>query len=136
MMDAKFCYVVQEVTCTESDVIGGSVKGVYSTLPMAQQAVKEFKKKYKKKHKDDMVLYEIIMKQLDELPMTNGDLEKTLEGLIQKGLMEPLIGEDGYFYYELTDLGKEVAKKLSKGGSWPHDLEDFYNENGGETGID
>ena len=26
--------------------------------------------------------------------------------------MEALVGEDGYFYYELTEAGKEKAKKM------------------------
>ena len=128
-MKTNFCYVVQEITCTQTEILGGSVKGVYSTLPMAQKAVKEFKKKYKKKQSDHMALYEILMHKVDDLPLTDADLEKTLEGLIKRGLMEPLVGEDGYFYYELTDLGEKVAKKLN-GGLWPQD------ENGGETGID
>ena len=128
----NFVYVVQEITCTENDVVGGIIKGVYSTLVLAQKAVREFKKKYKPRSPDDIVLYDIVVKKLDELPMTSKDLEKTLEGLIKRGLMEALVGEDGLFYYELTDKGREVAEKL-QGGSWPHNLKDYYDEQGGET---
>jgi len=134
-MKMKFCYVVQEITCTETEILGGSVKGVYSTLPMAQKAVKEFRKNHKEKHPNGMALYEILMKKIDELPITSKDLENTIERLIKQGLMQALIGEDGYFYYELTDLGEQEAKKLG-GESWPNNLKDFYDENGGDTGID
>ena len=82
-----------------------------------------------------MALYEILMKKIDELPITSKDLENTIERLIKQGLMQALIGEDGYFYYELTDLGEQEAKKLG-GESWPNNLKDFYDENGGDTGID
>ena len=134
-MKMKFCYVVQEITCTETEILGGSVKGVYSTLPMAQKAVKEFRKNHKEKHPNGMALYEILMKKIDELPITSKDLENTIERLIKQGLLEALVGEDGYFYYELTDLGEQEAKKLG-GESWPNNLKDFYDENGGDTGID
>ena len=129
----NFVYVVQEITCTENDVVGGVIKGVYSTLVLAQKSVREFKKKYKPRSPDDIVLYDIVVKKLDELPMTSRDLEKTLEGLIKRGLMEALVGEDGLFYYELTDKGREVAERLQGGGSWPHNLKDYYDEQGGET---
>jgi hypothetical protein len=130
-MKTNFCYVVQEITCTETEILGGSVKGVYTTLPMAQKAVKEFRKKYKKKQSEHVVLYEILMHKVDDLPLTDKDMEKTLEGLIKRGLMEPLVGEDGYFYYELTDLGEKMAKKLS-GGLLPKDEDEDEEENGGE----
>ena len=31
--------------------------------------------------------------------------------LMKKGMIEQLIGEDGHFYYELTEKGKKLADK-------------------------
>jgi len=40
----------------------------------------------------------------------NETLSDILIGLMKKGLVDQLIGEDGNFYYVLTDLGKETSK--------------------------
>ena len=125
----KYIYLVQEISCSEDDIIGGVIKGVYTTIPLAQAAIKEFRRE--SKDKKEKVLYDLVMKRLDYMPMTSRDMEKAIEELIQKDLMEALVGEDGLFYYELTDKGREYAEKL-RGGSWPFNLLD-YNE-GGELG--
>ena len=41
-----------------------------------------------------------------------------VEALIERGLVEPLVGEDGQFYFVLTDAGKKLAeeKKKENGG--------------------
>ena len=125
----KYVYIVQEISCTEDDIIGGVIKGVYTTIPLAQAAIKEFRRE--SKDKKEKVLYDLVMKRLDYMPMTSRDLEKAIEELIQKDLMEALVGEDGLFYYELTEKGRKHAEKL-RGGSWPFNLLD--NDEGGELG--
>tara|TARA_B100000405_G_scaffold297385_1_gene253203 strand:+ start:48 stop:461 length:414 start_codon:yes stop_codon:yes gene_type:complete len=125
----KYVYIVQEISCTEDDIIGGVIKGVYTTIPLAQAAIKEFRRE--SKDKKEKVLYDLVMKRLDYMPMTSRDMEKAIEELIQKDLMEALVGEDGLFYYELTDKGREYAEKL-RGGSWPFNLLDY--DEGGELG--
>ena len=127
----RYAYIVQEISCTEDDIVGGVIKGVYSTMPLAQAAVKEFRKESKKK--EETVLYDIVMKRLDYMPMTSRDLEQAIEELIQKGLMEALVGEDGLFYYELTDKGRKYAESI-RGGSWPFNLLDQDYDEGGELG--
>jgi hypothetical protein len=37
-----------------------------------------------------------------------------LEGLVKQGLVEPLVGEDGEFYFILTEEGRNLAKKRKK----------------------
>ena len=125
----KYVYIVQEISCTEDDIIGGVIKGVYTTIPLAQAAIKEFRRE--SKDKKEKVLYDLVMKRFDYMPMTSRDMEKAIEELIQKDLMEALVGEDGLFYYELTDKGREYAEKL-RGGSWPFNLLDY--DEGGELG--
>ena len=126
----KYVYIVQEISCTEDDIVGGVIKGVYTTIPLAQAAIKGFRRENKKKN--EKVVYDLVMKRLDYMPMTSRDLEKAIEELIQKDLMEALVGEDGLFYYELTEKGRRYAENL-RGGSWPFNLLD-HDDKGGELG--
>lgn len=47
-----------------------------------------------------LTLFENKKKELEE------SVEKTIISLMKKGIVDQLIGEDGYFYYKLTDKGK------------------------------
>ena len=49
------------------------------------------------------------------MSMYEADLEKSLESLIKDGYMEALIGEDGLFYYELTEKGKQRMRDITGG---------------------
>jgi hypothetical protein len=118
-------YVVQEITLDKNDTIEVTVIGVYSTVDKARKAIKKTKGGII--HSKDIVSeYNIITTDIDyththsEKKMSTGDAvyEKALYGLIKKGLMEALVGEDGYFYYELTEKGQkqldEIEKKIRK----------------------
>ena len=48
--------------------------------------------------------------------MDGRDLESLMMNLVNEGIMEQYIGEDGQFYFGLTELGKEVAQKISRMG--------------------
>ena len=37
-----------------------------------------------------------------------------VENLVKQGLVEPLVGEDGQFYFTLTEKGKKLAKDKKK----------------------
>ena len=37
-----------------------------------------------------------------------------VKSLMDKGVIDQLVGEDGRFYYVLTDMGKEIAKEMKK----------------------
>jgi hypothetical protein len=45
---------------------------------------------------------------------SDGTDSMIVEGLVKKGLVEPLIGEDGEFYFILTEEGKKLAEKRKK----------------------
>ena len=47
---------------------------------------------------------------------SDGTNSIVVEGLVKQGLVEPLIGEDGEFYFILTEEGKKVAEKRKKKG--------------------
>ena len=55
------------------------------------------------------ILLEYMQKDKDRLE--NG-VEKMLIKLMKRGLVDQLIGEDGHFYYVLTDSGKKIIKGL------------------------
>ena len=48
--------------------------------------------------------------------MDERDLESLMMNLVNEGIMEQYIGEDGQFYFGLTEFGKEVAQEISRMG--------------------
>ena len=48
--------------------------------------------------------------------MNERDLEVLMMSLVNEGIMEQYIGEDGQFYFGLTEFGKEVAQEISRMG--------------------
>ena len=60
-------------------------------------------------------MYDIVKVEINRMNMYEADLEKSLESLIKDGYMEVLIGEDGLFYYELTEKGKQRMRDITGG---------------------
>jgi len=69
--------------------------------------------------------YDILDFNLNEKPQILSFLEKTtrsledeitlvLMSLMDKGYVEQLIGDDGRFYYELTEKGEGIAEEMPK----------------------
>ena len=48
--------------------------------------------------------------------MDESDIESLMMNLVNEGIMEQYIGEDGQFYFGLTEFGKEVAQEISRLG--------------------
>ena len=46
--------------------------------------------------------------------MNPEELSREIEDLVKRGLVEPYIGEDGDFIFELTEIGKRVAEDIYK----------------------
>jgi|TARA_R110000765_G_scaffold246087_2_gene348213 DNA-binding MarR family transcriptional regulator len=42
------------------------------------------------------------------------EVSLAIEDLVKRGLIEPYIGEDGDFVFELTEIGKRVAEDIHK----------------------
>lgn len=70
------------------------------------------------------VTYDVLEFKMDEPPMLLGFLEKkkkaleesveeTIISLMKQGIVDQLIGEDGYFYYKLTKKGKEKLETMN-----------------------
>tara|TARA_Y100000004_G_C8649131_1_gene300356 strand:+ start:66 stop:452 length:387 start_codon:yes stop_codon:yes gene_type:complete len=45
---------------------------------------------------------------------SDGTAGVVVENLVKQGLVEPLVGEDGQFYFTLTEEGKKVAEEKKK----------------------
>ena len=106
----RYIYVIQQIDIIEDQPIGGVVIGAFTNLKKARQSLKELKAK----ERSVRVLYDLITVPANQIPTTTDEYEQALYDLIDKGLMEALVGEDGYFYYELTEEGKERAKNMIK----------------------
>ena len=65
------------------------------------------------------ILLEFLEKDKDRL---ESGVEKMLIKLMKKGFVDQLIGEDGHFYYTLTDLGKETTKSI------PEQVKKFFRK--------
>ena len=106
----RYIYVIQQIDIIEDQPIGGVVIGAFTNLKKARQSLKELKAK----ERSVRVLYDLITVPANQIPTTTDEYEQAIYELIDKGLMEALVGEDGYFYYELTEEGKERAKNMIK----------------------
>ena len=69
------------------------------------------------------LMYDVLEFKLDEPPMMldimkkrkkvlEDSLEQAIIDLMDKGILDQLVGEDGHFYYVLTDKGKEKINKI------------------------
>lgn len=81
--------------------------GIYTTKTRAIQAMQNLPAP-----KDDWV-YNIEEFKVDDYPKDIfRDHDKDVQRLMKEGVIDQLVGEDGRFYYVLTDLGNEIAKKI------------------------
>lgn len=73
---------------------------------------------------EEEIMYDVVEYNLDEEPpfinwlkeqkeKNDKEIEKVVVDLMKKGMIDQLIGEDGNFYYTLTDLGE---KAMNQGG--------------------
>ena len=125
----KYIYVIQQIDLIEGEPIAGIVVGAFTELRFAKISIKELREKERSKK----VLYDLVTVQANTIPTTTDQNEEAIYDLIDRGLMEPLVGEDGHFHYVLTDEGKKKAKEII------NKLEKKDKENdetGGEEGID
>ena len=99
--------------------------GVYTDLEVALEYTDKLEDMIKppKGSKKPYAIFDILEFEIDKKPILleymqkdkdrfeNG-VEKMLIKLMKKGLVDQLIGEDGHFYYVLTDSGKKIVKGL------------------------
>ena len=99
--------------------------GVYTDLEIALDYTDKLEDMIKppKGSKKPYAIFDILEFEIDKKPMLleymqkdkdrlESGVEKMLVKLMKKGLVDQLIGEDGHFYYVLTDSGKKIIKGL------------------------
>jgi hypothetical protein len=111
--------------------------GVCSTLEKALEYVNELEANtYQDKKMFSETAYDIFEYELDEEPIVLSFLKKEMEllqdgiqkavlDLMKKGFVDQLIGEDGHFYYTLTDMGKAEMKSM------PEQVKKFFRKGRG-----
>lgn len=110
--------------------------GVFTSEKKAMRYVEEM---YEATPKSDDVeiAYDIFDFDLDVKPFMLSFLEKQKEvqkdlvqdmiiDLMKEGMVDQLIGEDGHFYYTLTDLGQKTYNEM-KGGV-PENVKKFLRK--------
>lgn len=96
--------------------------GVYSSAKKALKHVKNLENLTATDEEENEIIYDIIEYNVDEDPpllewlkrqkeQHEKQIEEAVVDLMKKGMIDQLIGEDGNFYYTLTDLGKEATEQ-------------------------
>ena len=87
--------------------------GIYSSQEKAIEAIRALPME------TEHMMYNIGEFILDDPPHNEyEDLSTEIKNLMDKGIIDQLIGEDGLFYYQLTDKGKEMAKVKRSKEDW------------------
>lgn len=105
----------------EDDLISMEPVGVFSSLKKATKYANQLHDLTIEDEYETDIVYDILEYDLDEKPSLinwltqqkekqTAEIEKTVTELMKSGIIDQLIGEDGKFYYTLTDIGKEAAK--------------------------
>tara|TARA_R100000008_G_scaffold85690_1_gene76322 strand:+ start:1634 stop:2050 length:417 start_codon:yes stop_codon:yes gene_type:complete len=98
--------------------------GIYKDMETALEYVLKLEQAWNKLGNDkyEEATFDIIDFKMDEAPYLlnyftqmeekiNDTRDHHLSKLMKDGMVEQLVGEDGYFYYELTEKGEKLAKK-------------------------
>ena len=111
MTSKKKVYLL-EIIIVKDGFLSVEAIGVYSSLQLAKQnkaLIEEVNPQLFLKdssHICELCITPIIMNDKPAFFGDPIDIDEVVKGLMEKGLVDQLIGEDGNFYYVLTDLGK------------------------------
>tara|TARA_R110002020_G_scaffold287639_3_gene503143 strand:- start:1958 stop:2296 length:339 start_codon:yes stop_codon:yes gene_type:complete len=79
--------------------------GIYSTQEKAMEAVEQLPPE------NHSMVYNISEFKIDAPPHNSWkDYSKEIKNLMDIGVVDQLVGEDGKFYYRLTEKGKKMAE--------------------------
>lgn len=129
-------YIIVSITAEGKVFTNFSVEPVSacSTLEKALEYVNELEKNTRNDPKMfSETAYDIFEFELDEEPLLLGLLKKEAElleegiqlavlDLMKKGYVDQLVGEDGHFYYTLTDIGRDEIKLM------PEQIKKFFKK--------
>ena len=100
---------VLEIIHQNGDSFSIEAIGVYSSEDAALEAIGALP------DETDDYVYNIEVFNLDEDPrnfISEADVMNEVKNLMDMGIVDQLIGEDGKFYYTLTEAGKEIGDNL------------------------
>ena len=108
--------------------------GIYSTLEEALDYSGQLEENTPKSSSIETV-YDVFEFTLGEEPtllkflkaqqkMVEESVQESIITLMKKGYVDQLIGEDGHFYYTLTDFGKDQMKSI------PEQIKKFFKGKG------
>jgi hypothetical protein len=92
--------------------------GVYSSLKMAKKNMKECQKYISPSHEKTTAFEVVDMIMNKEASFiqwyreATSILENETKSLMDKGYIDQLIGEDGEFYYTITEKGEKLEKYI------------------------
>ena len=103
--DGAKVYILEIVTSFGSHFFLETV-GVYSDEDEAIKAIQKLPAETKQvKYNIQSFILNAPAFDIDD------DTEKNVKKLMDFGVIDQLVGEDGNFYYILTELGKEIVRK-------------------------
>ena len=100
-------FIIESMALIDGENISSQTLGVYSSEEKANKELEKLKD-------SKSVIYSIAVIKLDAPIINNADLESIEENLkimMDQGIVDQLVGEDGNFYYTLTD---EYLNELNK----------------------
>jgi len=101
----KLLYVL-EVVINSGEHLSLETVGVYSSESEATKAIQGLPPE------SERMAYNIQSFIVDASPLgAFEDCSKDIKELMDLGVIDQLVGEDGNFYYSLTDFGKEIIKR-------------------------
>ena len=99
---------VLEVIMGSPENLSVETIGVYSTTKRALRALNKLP------FETDELVYNVETFDMNSEPKDIfKDTYEDVKKLMDTGIIDQLVGEDGKFYYVLTDTGKEMAKILN-----------------------
>lgn len=100
-------YVLELIRSIDDGVFSMEAIGLYSSKLKATEAIASLP------DETDDYVYNIEEFEIDANPRNFLDgLADDLKQLMDLGVVDQLVGEDGEFYYTITESGKEIANNL------------------------
>ena len=136
-MNIMKVYAIVSITAVGKLIPNYSVEplGIYPTLEEALDYVEQLEEATPKSPSLETA-YDVFEFELGEEPpilkylkaqqkILHESIQESIVGLMKKGYVDQLVGEDGYFYYKLTDFGKDQMKSI------PEQIKKFFKKRKG-----
>ena len=108
-MELNMKIYVLEIITGSPESLSIETIGIYSTKKNALRALGKLPPETTE------LVYNIEIFEVDAEPKdVFKDAYDDVKNLMDKGIIDQLIGEDGRFYYVLTEAGKEIANTIKK----------------------